>query len=571
MYNNIGLLTPRGSGTSGHVQNNKFNLTRPPPSRAEVQKAVMPPPQRQANKGILDHNRKREIENKVLLRQEELLNEGLGEDEVQVLVDQYRAELLAKESEEGNDANGAKDKGPGIEERIEAYAKDMEKKGFTKQEIEQQCQTYRLELEAAAAQPKEQTANETHEVAKRREEKLSKLREAWGLPEDVKEGDAFNKEVQEARKAERLAEKERRQAEREEREREKQKQAKKIEKERKRAGEEKEEREKERARWHEEERRRRGDRYDTYAEGRPARRDYTSVHPPRGLPPGGAGYYERDQRAPDRYNPNDRGPSYYERRGFEDHHRQRRQQDTRYYEGSDRRRPMEASRPRRKPESDEDDSSSSDEDTSSGSSGSTSGSGSSSSSDGSSDSSDSSGSETTSSSEEPPSKRRREVHADRGEQMGRPDEAGGDARRKREGGGGDRNEDGVASKRPRYEGLEDRRGRRSQEGRPVTRPAASEDRWRMDRPTGRGAERQNGSLGDHQDRWHQEAPSGPSTHETDGEKSRRVPGEAQRGDREPRSRHAARGHRHSTSPTRSGERGSDTSSSTSSERSGERS
>ena len=26
MYNGVGLLTPRGSGTSGYVQSNKFNI-----------------------------------------------------------------------------------------------------------------------------------------------------------------------------------------------------------------------------------------------------------------------------------------------------------------------------------------------------------------------------------------------------------------------------------------------------------------------------------------------------------------------------------------------------------------
>lgn len=67
MYNGIGILTPRGSGTSGHVQSNKFNLRRPPggPQRsdAEAQPATA---DRKPNQDILAHNKKREIELKLL-------------------------------------------------------------------------------------------------------------------------------------------------------------------------------------------------------------------------------------------------------------------------------------------------------------------------------------------------------------------------------------------------------------------------------------------------------------------------------------------------------------------------
>jgi len=59
----------RGSGTSGYVQTNKFNI-RGPPSRNERggrdgngEKSDV---HRKPNKDILEHNRKREIEVKVM-------------------------------------------------------------------------------------------------------------------------------------------------------------------------------------------------------------------------------------------------------------------------------------------------------------------------------------------------------------------------------------------------------------------------------------------------------------------------------------------------------------------------
>lgn len=66
MYNGIGLQTPRGSGTNGHVQRN-WALVRP----SEKSKAYKTEQElsaldssnsRQPNKEILDHERKRKIE-----------------------------------------------------------------------------------------------------------------------------------------------------------------------------------------------------------------------------------------------------------------------------------------------------------------------------------------------------------------------------------------------------------------------------------------------------------------------------------------------------------------------------
>ena len=75
MYNGVGLLTPRGSGTSGHVQSNAFNLRQAPSTLLNVGDGKGPTVRR-ANEDILEHNRKREIEVKLLELEEELENKG---------------------------------------------------------------------------------------------------------------------------------------------------------------------------------------------------------------------------------------------------------------------------------------------------------------------------------------------------------------------------------------------------------------------------------------------------------------------------------------------------------------
>ena len=77
MYNGIGLTTVRGSGTSGYVQTNKFNLRSKPPANQKPADALLPgPPQKKANEDILLHNKKREIERKLLELEDELVDKG---------------------------------------------------------------------------------------------------------------------------------------------------------------------------------------------------------------------------------------------------------------------------------------------------------------------------------------------------------------------------------------------------------------------------------------------------------------------------------------------------------------
>lgn len=73
MYNNIGLLTPRGSGTSGHVTKNSFGLSSSRlewngPSSQAAKPSILTNDElkRKSNQEILDHNKRRTIEAKVM-------------------------------------------------------------------------------------------------------------------------------------------------------------------------------------------------------------------------------------------------------------------------------------------------------------------------------------------------------------------------------------------------------------------------------------------------------------------------------------------------------------------------
>ena len=77
MYNGIGILTPRGTGSSGYVQTNKFNLRGPTQRRPEDLKAAHDSiSNRKPDQGILDHNRKRDIELKVVQMSDALEEQG---------------------------------------------------------------------------------------------------------------------------------------------------------------------------------------------------------------------------------------------------------------------------------------------------------------------------------------------------------------------------------------------------------------------------------------------------------------------------------------------------------------
>ena len=131
MSSNVGLSTPRGSGTSGYVQRN-LSLLKPrdtgygaPYPPTDRDRAL--PRQRQPDKEILDHDRKREIEVKVFDLRDKLDDEEVDEEEIEKQCDELRERLL-KEGEEGKALGGGKNlKRHQVHELAEAKIQESEK------------------------------------------------------------------------------------------------------------------------------------------------------------------------------------------------------------------------------------------------------------------------------------------------------------------------------------------------------------------------------------------------------------------------------------------------------------
>ncbi|KAL4190430.1 hypothetical protein AMTRI_Chr07g24780 [Amborella trichopoda] len=84
MYDGIGLQTPRGPGTNGYLQSNKF-FVRPKSARVETNEFSSDQGTggvKKANKEILDHDNKRQIQLKLVLLEETLADQGYTEDEI---------------------------------------------------------------------------------------------------------------------------------------------------------------------------------------------------------------------------------------------------------------------------------------------------------------------------------------------------------------------------------------------------------------------------------------------------------------------------------------------------------
>lgn len=144
MYNGIGLQTPRGSGTNGYVQTNKFLI------RGKTSKVVVDgnkgfgPDQgmggisKKANKEILEHDRKRQIELKLVILEDKLSEQGYTDAEIAEKCEELRRKLEA-----------------------EAAADD--------------------DAGAVANSDKKVSDTETHQIAARKEKQMEKLRAALGI------------------------------------------------------------------------------------------------------------------------------------------------------------------------------------------------------------------------------------------------------------------------------------------------------------------------------------------------------------------------------------------------------
>ncbi|KAI5459895.1 pre-mRNA splicing factor CWC21 [Mariannaea sp. PMI_226] len=129
MSDNVGLSTPRGSGTSGYVQRNLAHI-KPRDHGAPYPKDTdsLRHRQRQPDKGILEHDRKREVEVKVFDLRDKLEEEEVDEDEIEQRCDELRKKLLA-EMNSGRRGPGARKnfKEHQVHEMADAKIKESER------------------------------------------------------------------------------------------------------------------------------------------------------------------------------------------------------------------------------------------------------------------------------------------------------------------------------------------------------------------------------------------------------------------------------------------------------------
>ncbi|KAL2547970.1 mRNA splicing factor [Forsythia ovata] len=109
MYNGIGLQTARGSGTNGYIQANKF-FVRPKTNKVVTDSSKgfesghgTAGVTGKANKEILEDDRKRQIELKLLVLEEKLTDQGYTDAEITEKLDEARKTLEVAAAKENED------------------------------------------------------------------------------------------------------------------------------------------------------------------------------------------------------------------------------------------------------------------------------------------------------------------------------------------------------------------------------------------------------------------------------------------------------------------------------------
>lgn len=174
MSSNVGLTTPRGSGTSGYVQRNSAFIK----PRSTGSGAPYPPitersfKQRAPDKAILEHDRKRAIEVKVMEERERL------EEENERIEEEAKSKSKSKKDvEEGEDS-----------EKI-----------LSDEEIEERCEELRVrltkEMESGngsaekSGKDRRLKSYQVHELAEAKIQESERLRRALGIREDGETGE----------------------------------------------------------------------------------------------------------------------------------------------------------------------------------------------------------------------------------------------------------------------------------------------------------------------------------------------------------------------------------------------
>lgn len=105
MYNGIGLQTPRGSGTNGYIQTNKFFIKSRTGKVADSSRGFdddqgMGGVMKRANKDILEHDRKRQIQLKLVVLEDKLTDQGFTDAEIAEKLEEARKTLEAAAASE---------------------------------------------------------------------------------------------------------------------------------------------------------------------------------------------------------------------------------------------------------------------------------------------------------------------------------------------------------------------------------------------------------------------------------------------------------------------------------------
>ena len=162
MYNRVGLKTTRGSGTSGYVQTSKA-IRRPIKSKLEFLKEMKRlketqlPINLKPNEEILKHKQKRKIYSFLEELRETLKNSGKSEEEIAAVIKETENNLLER---------------------------------FNNNEL--------------VINLGEKEKSDTHVVAQVKQAEDEKLRKAFGIKDDYEIGNAFDFELQEREKLEKI-------------------------------------------------------------------------------------------------------------------------------------------------------------------------------------------------------------------------------------------------------------------------------------------------------------------------------------------------------------------------------
>ena len=154
MADNVGLTTPRGSGTSGYVQKNRSLLRqrdKVQPYPKDWESAKHRP--RQPDAEILEHEAKRDIEVKVLELRDKLEDEGVDEDEID-------------------------DQCEGLRRKLDQERKDGKDLGPNARRLK---------------------SHQVHDLAKAKAEESERLRKALGISADYEEGSHWRKQEERMR------------------------------------------------------------------------------------------------------------------------------------------------------------------------------------------------------------------------------------------------------------------------------------------------------------------------------------------------------------------------------------